>query len=105
MNKVFSYLGMAQRAGQVVSGEQAVLGGILRGKVHLLLISADASKNTTSKFRSLAQNHNVNYYIYGEKDVLGVAIGKSPRSVVGVMDRNFANVIQTQIKGSVQDNN
>lgn len=104
MNKVSNYLGLAQRAGLVVSGEQAVLGGVLRGKVHLLLISTDASANTQSKFKSLAQNHNVNYYVYGEKDVLGLAIGKSPRSVLGVIDRNFANVIQTQIE-SVQEKN
>lgn len=105
MNKMYSYLGLAQRAGQVVSGEQAVLGGVMRGKVVLVLIATDASANTHSKFRSLAQNHNVKYYVYGKKDVLGHAIGKSPRAVLGVTDSNFANVIQTQIRESVQEKN
>lgn len=105
MNKVYNYLGLAQRAGQVVSGEQAVLGGVSRGKISVLLIAVDASENTQSKFKSLALNHNLDYYIYGEKDLLGHAIGKSPRSVLGVLDRNFANVIQTQIKESVQEKN
>lgn len=105
MNKMYSYLGLAQRAGQVVSGEQAVLGGVMRGKVVLILIASDASSNTHSKFRSLAQNHNVKYYVYGEKDILGQTIGKSPRSVLGITDRNFANVIQAQIRESVQEKN
>ena len=50
MNKVYSYLGLAKRAGQVVSGEQAVMGGIQRGKVLLILIATDASENTRRKF-------------------------------------------------------
>lgn len=75
----------------------------MRGKVVLILIASDASSNTHSKFRSLAQNHSVKYYVYGEKDVLGQAIGKSPRAVLGITDRNFANVIQAQIRESVQE--
>lgn len=103
MNKIYSYLGFAQRAGQVVSGEQAVLGGVSRRKVLLILIAKDASTNTHSKFSSLAKNHNVIYFVYGKKADLGLAIGKSPRAVLGILNRNFANVIQTQIRESVQE--
>ncbi len=105
MNKVYNYLGLAQRAGRVVSGEQAVGGSLTRKKIFLVLIAIDASSNTRSRFISLAQRHGVKYEIFGEKSLLGHAIGKSPRAVVGILDRNFANVIQTQIEGSVQKNN
>lgn len=103
MNKVYNYLGLAKRAGQVVSGEQAVLGAVQRNKVRLLLISTDASQNTQDKFSSLALNHSVPFHIYGEKDLFGQAIGSSPRAVVGILDRSFANVIQTQVQESVQE--
>lgn len=102
MNKIHGYLGLAARAGQVVSGEQAVVGGIRRKNVLLLLIAEDASENTHRKFSSLAQNHNVRCSVYGSKNHLGHAIGKSPRAVVGISDRNFANVIQAKIRESVQ---
>lgn len=105
MNKVYSYLGLAKRAGQVVSGEQAVMGGIQRGKVLLILIATDASENTRRKFNSLALNHNVNCYTYGNKDLLGQAMGQTPRAVVGIVNRNFAGVIQAQIRESVEQKN
>ncbi|NLL48376.1 MAG: 50S ribosomal protein L7ae [Firmicutes bacterium] len=102
MNKVYSYLGLARRAGKVVSGEQAVVGAVKRGQVRLVLISQDASSNTYRKFSALAQNHNVRYVIYGEKDLYGQALGQSSRSIVGVLDRNFADVIQAHIKEPVE---
>lgn len=105
MNKIYNYLGLAQRAGRVVSGEQALSGSLARKRVFLVLIAIDASSNTCSKFKSLTRKHGVKHLVFGEKALLGHAIGKSPRAVIGVLDRNFANVIQTQIEGSVQENN
>jgi ribosomal protein L7Ae-like RNA K-turn-binding protein len=105
MNKVYSYLGLARRAGRIVSGEQAVVGGVKRGQVFLILIAQDASSNTQRKFSALAKNHNVSYLLYGEKGLFGQAIGQSPRSIVGVIDRNFANVIKAHIKKPVQEKN
>lgn len=102
MNKVYNYLGLATRAGQIVSGEHAVIAGVKRGKVVLMLISEDASANTDRKFRALAQNHKVKVIIYGKKNLFGQAIGKSPRAVMGISDLNFANVIQASIKESVR---
>lgn len=101
MSKVYSFLGLARRAGQVVSGEQAVAGAVKRGKVVLMLIASDASSNTLRKFSSLAQNHNVSCIVYGEKGTYGQAIGQSPRAVLGILDRNFANVIRAHIEESV----
>lgn len=103
MNRIYNYLGLAQRAGQVIGGEQAVMIGISRRRVKLLIIAEDASHNTYSKFKSLAQNHSVKCLIYGDKASMGRAIGKSPRAIVGVLDNNFANVIQTHIENSVQE--
>ncbi|HKM43800.1 MAG TPA: ribosomal L7Ae/L30e/S12e/Gadd45 family protein [Limnochordia bacterium] len=105
MSKVYSYLGLARRAGKIVSGEQAVIGGVKRGQVCLVLVAQDASSNTYRKFSALAKNHNVRCLLFGEKDLLGQALGQSPRSILGVVDRNFANVIQAQIKESVQEKN
>ncbi|NLJ75550.1 MAG: 50S ribosomal protein L7ae [Firmicutes bacterium] len=105
MNKVYSFLGFAQRAGKLVSGEQAVEGGVRRGRMFLIVIASDASDNTRTKFVSLAHNYNVKCHIYGTKDQLGLAIGKSQRAVIGIADRNFANVIQTHINESVHENN
>ncbi|HBG02661.1 MAG TPA: 50S ribosomal protein L7ae [Firmicutes bacterium] len=105
MSKVYNYLGLARRAGQVVSGEQAVSGAIKRGQVFLVLIASDASSNTHRRFSALAQYHDVCCLVYGEKDRFGHAIGQSPRAVLGVLDRNFAGVIQAHLGESVQQYN
>lgn len=102
MNKVYSYLGLARRAGKIVSGEQAVVGGIKRGQVFLVLIAEDASSNTYRKFSAMARNHNVRCLVYGEKDLFGQGLGQSPRSILGVTDRNFANVIRSHIEEPVE---
>ncbi|WP_461364631.1 L7Ae/L30e/S12e/Gadd45 family ribosomal protein [Candidatus Darwinibacter acetoxidans] len=104
-DKFYNYLGLATRAGQVVSGEYAVEGAVRRGKVVLLIIAVDASENTRRKFSSLARNHNVKAIVAGEKDVLGQAMGKPSRAIVGLTDRSFANVIQESLRESVQENN
>lgn len=105
MSRFYSYLGLATRAGQVVSGEHAVESAVRRGKVKLLLIAEDASENTHRKFNSLALNHNVKAIVFGEKATMGQAMGKSQRAIVGITDRNFANVIQMSVQESVQENN
>ena len=105
MKRVYNYLGLAQRAGRVVSGEQALEVTLAKRRVFLMLIASDASSNTYNKFKSLAQKHDVEYFVFGEKERLGHAIGKSPRAVVGVIDRNFANVIGKEIVGSVLEKN
>lgn len=44
-----SLLGLAQRAGKVVSGEGLVVKEVQRGKAQLVLLSEDASANTEKK--------------------------------------------------------
>lgn len=105
MSNIYNYLGLAKRAGQVVSGEQAVVGAMKRNKVRLILIADDASANTHRKFSALAQNHNIKCFIFGEKVLYGQAIGQSPRAVLGILDHNFANVIRAHVEGSVQEKN
>ncbi len=105
MNKVYSFLGLAQRAGKLVSGEQAVESEVRKGRVIFMIIASNASKNTRTKFMSLAHNYNIKCQIYGNKEELGTAIGKSRRAVIGIVDRNFANMIRTHINESVHKKN
>ena len=55
--KIYSYLGLAQKAGKVVAGEFLTEKSIQEGKAGLILISEEASANTKKKFMK-------NYHIY-----------------------------------------
>ncbi|NLM39002.1 MAG: 50S ribosomal protein L7ae [Firmicutes bacterium] len=97
MNSILSLLGLAQRAGKLVSGEDAVEAAIRRDKVHLLIIAADASGNTQTKFENMAKYRDIDFAVWGEKEQLGMAIGKARRAIIGVTDRGFAKAIHSRL--------
>ena len=82
-------LGLANKAGKLVSGEDVVRNAIRQGKAKLLIISTDASENTKKRFLNAAEYYKVPVYIWGDKEQLGSSIGKSDRSVIGINDDNF----------------
>ena len=90
INKLYSYVGLIQKSGNLISGNDAVEIDIKKKKCKLLIISDDASENTKKKFDNLAKLHNINYVNYGNKEDFGRAIGKSARSVLSIKDKNFA---------------
>lgn len=45
-NKSLSQLGMAMRAGKLITGDEIVLKAVRNKKVHLVVIAGDASENT-----------------------------------------------------------
>lgn len=87
--QVKNLLGLAQRAGKLLSGEGTVESALRRGKVKLLIIAADASANTRKLFTNMAAGAHVPVYLCGTKEELGLAIGKSHRSAVAITDINF----------------
>ena len=92
-DKIFTFLGFAQKAGKVASGENTVEAELAKKKARLLLIAEDAPEHTKIKFKRLAQRCQLRYVIFGEQNRLGQAIGKSPRNVVLISDKNFAEQI------------
>lgn len=97
MNKIYSMIGLAHKAGKLVSGDDTVRSAIQHSKVKLLIVSADASANTLKRFRNAAAFYKVELKEYGSKEELGSCIGKSGRSVVGITDNNFGDSIRKLI--------
>jgi ribosomal protein L7Ae-like RNA K-turn-binding protein len=89
-NKVYSFLGLAMKAGKLVSGEDTCERMLKSGKVILLIVAVDASDNTKKNFTNMCSFRKVECRFYGEKNLLGRYIGKELRSVVAVLDRGFA---------------
>lgn len=88
--KIYGLLGLAQRAGKVASGEAATEANIQKHKAKLVIIAEDASERTKDQFYSLCRRNDTQYVTIGVKDQLGLALGKSPRSVLAILDDNFA---------------
>lgn len=98
MNKVLQSLGLAMRAGKVVSGEDQVLHTVRTGKAELVLLSLDAGENTKKKMMDKCGTYQVPILQYGTREELGKAIGKPVRVIVAVTDAGFARSIQKLIE-------
>lgn len=89
--RIISLLGLAQKAGKVVSGDNTC-----RAKcksIKLVLLSEDCSEDTKEFFQYHCVKEKKPILTIGNRVDLGMAIGKSPRTVVGITDQNFARQI------------
>ena len=96
--KIYSYLGLATRAGKIVSGDDSTLLELKRGNVKFIIVAEDASNNTKKLFKDKSSDRNIPYVYFSSKLQLGLAIGKAPRAVIGVKDDGFANKIKEILK-------
>ncbi len=97
INRVFSLLGLARKAGKIASGEFAVENEVKSGKAELVIVAEDASDNTKKKFRNSCRFYEVPFVCAGAKDELGHAIGKEYRAVVAVLDAGFAKSVSAKL--------
>jgi len=92
--KVLTMLGFAQKGGKLVSGESAVKAMFDKGQIHLLILAEDLSENRRRFWVNIAERDNVPVLIIGNKHELGVAVGLSPRALLGITDKQMAKSIK-----------
>jgi ribosomal protein L7Ae-like RNA K-turn-binding protein len=91
MDKVYSLLGLAKKAGQLVSGDETCEKAIKSGKAELVVVAGDASENTKDRFNSMCKFRNICYREYGLKQELGKCTGKEIRAVISILSKDFKN--------------
>lgn len=91
--KLLSLLGLAQKAGKLVSGEQAVEIAVRGGKAKLLIMAADCSANTKKSYTNMAAYYNVPLYETLTREDLGACIGKHHRAAIVVTDAGFSQAL------------
>lgn len=92
-NKVLSRLGLAMRAGKLVTGEETVLKAIRGGEAKLVVLAQDASDNTGKKLADKCGSYKVPLVVGFTRYELGWAVGKPERVMFAVTDQGFANMI------------
>ncbi len=94
MDRVLSFLGIAQRAGKVQSGGYLTEKAIKAGQAGLVIIASDAGPNTSETIQNKCTFYKVPCCFYGTKEALGHAIGRDERSCVAICDRGIAKSIE-----------
>lgn len=92
-DRFYSFLGIIQKSGKLVSGYNNCELEIKKDKCKLIIIAEDASNNTSKKFTDMCNYRDVSYIVCGTKELLGHSIGKPPASVLGIRDENMSKVV------------
>ena len=97
-NRVFQMLGIAAKSGNVVSGEFSTEKAIKSGRAFLVIVSEEASENTSKMFANMTEFYEVPIYVFGTKEELGRCIGKEFRASLAIIDENLANAVEAKLK-------
>lgn len=98
-DRVLSMLGIAMKAGAVVSGETATEIAVKNYEAYLVILACDASKNTIKHFTDMCTYRDIPLVTYATKSELGAAIGKEYRSNMAITDEKLAQAIRDKIDG------
>ena len=97
VDRVLSMLGIAAKAGNVVSGEFSTEKAVKTGKAYLVIVSEEASDNTKKMFTNMCRFYQVPLHIFGTKEDLGSSMGKEFRASAAIIDDGFAKAIQKKL--------
>ena len=96
-HKVLSLIGLSMKAGKVESGGFCTEKAVKSGSARLVIISSEASENTRKKFADMCEYRKIPWYVFGEKEELGHAMGKEFRATLAITDEKLAAAIKAQL--------
>jgi ribosomal protein L7Ae-like RNA K-turn-binding protein len=97
MGNWLNLLGLAMRAGKVITGEEPVLQAVRNGHVSMVILSTDAGPNTKKKVSDKCAFYRVPLIQIGTRQELGRALGKAERVVIAVTDPGFSQAIGNRV--------
>lgn len=94
IDRVLSLIGLATKAGKVVSGEFSTERAVKAKIALMVVVASDASDNTKKNFTNMCVYYKVPMIIYGTKETLGRAMGKELRASLALTDPGFVKAIE-----------
>lgn len=91
-------LGLARRAGSVVTGIGAVRDAVRADSARLVLLAEDASAGQADKVVNLLHHRTVPWTTWGTQEELGRAVGTAPLSALAIMDDGFARRLRLELR-------
>ncbi|HIX70291.1 MULTISPECIES: YlxQ-related RNA-binding protein [Enterococcus] len=97
-DRLLNMLGLAMRAGKLVTGEEAVVKEIRSQNAKLVFVAQDAGKNTHKKIQDKSTYYEISFFDGLTQAAISQAIGR-PRTAIAVMDGGFAKKMKELIQG------
>ena len=89
MIKVYNLLGLMQRAGKLITGEDLIIKNLKNKKIKLLVIAEDCGVNTKKKLEDKSNFYGVEHIEFSNIENISIAIGRDNRVAVGITDNGF----------------
>lgn len=94
MDKILNNLGLCNRSGGLVTGEEIVKEYLRSKKVFYIFLANDASVNTKKTIFDKAKFYNVEVCDKYSSLELNQAIGKVGRMVIGITNEGFLKILK-----------
>lgn len=98
------YLGLATKAGKLVTGYNTCLDMMPGGKLKLIILARDVGENTREKFRKKCEFYGLPMRIGLEADEMSKAVGKTDKGIFGITDQGFAKSMMSVIDEKMIEN-
>ncbi|MDQ8774124.1 YlxQ-related RNA-binding protein [Streptococcus ruminantium] len=92
--KILNLIGLAQRAGRLISGEELVVEAIQKGQTKLVFLANDAAVNLSKKVTDKSYTYQVEVVTVFSTLELSAAVGKA-RKVLAVTDAGFTKKMRS----------
>lgn len=103
MQKAFSIIGFAQKAGKISAGTLAARTSLIRKRACLLVTSSDISVSTQESLVTLCKRQKIPWVEIGNKYELGTAVGKAYRVALTINDPGMAKTIIESLQSAGDD--
>ncbi|WP_155997023.1 YlxQ-related RNA-binding protein [Streptococcus ruminantium] len=92
--KILNLIGLAQRAGRLISGEELAVEAIQKGQAKLVFLANDAAVNLSKKVTDKSYTYQVEVVTVFSTLELSAAVGKA-RKVLAVTDAGFTKKMRS----------
>ncbi|MCO6528498.1 Ribosomal protein L7Ae [Lactobacillus bombicola] len=98
--KALNLLGLAERAGKIISGQELVLAGLKAKKIKVVILANDCHEGTSEKVNRITTKSGISIISAFNSDEISHAIGKK-RKVLGITDIGFYKALVQKINEGV----
>lgn len=100
MERILSFIGIAQKAGKVKTGEYLTMKALKEFEACLVIIAEDTSEKATARISFACENLECDVRVFGTKESLGHYTGNREKSVICITDEGFAKALIQKIDAS-----
>lgn len=94
MKKITNLIGLMQRAGKLITGEDLIIKNLKNKNIKLLIIAEDCGINTKKKLSDKAKFYDIEKIEVLTIDELSTSIGKDNRVAIGIIDSGFSSKLK-----------